>query len=160
MALLFSITGIVYIFGLNQDVGATKQKWVLEEVVPKEKQFDFLMDFLSKNNIPFPNDINPKDFRGALSIGSAKYMITIETKDNQTMIQTIQRSLLGNMIMLHKAKAKWYFDVLSVAFGISLVLFYLSGIVMTAFCKNKRKEMLICFLAGLILSIALGYLSV
>ncbi|WP_095333849.1 PepSY domain-containing protein [Helicobacter sp. 11S02596-1] len=159
MALLFAITGIVYIFGLNQDFGAKKQKWVVEEVIPQEKQFDFLIDFLLKHHIKLPSDMNPRDYRGALLVGSAKYAITLEVKNNQTIIQSVQRGLLGNMIMLHKAKAKWYFDILSVAFGISLVLFYISGVVMTAFCKNKRKEMALCFLAGLALTIFLGYLS-
>ncbi|PAF51259.1 PepSY domain-containing protein [Helicobacter sp. 13S00477-4] len=159
MALLYSITGIVYIFGINQDVWANKNKWVIEKNIPKKKQLDFLIDFLSEHQITFPDELNPKESRGILMIGSAKYSISLEVKNNQTIIQTIKRSFLGNMIMLHKAKGKWYFDILSIAFGISLVLFYLSGIIMTAFCKANLKEVLLSFFIGLIVAITLGYLS-
>lgn len=159
MALLFAITGIVYILGINQDFGATKEKWVIQKSIPQDKQFDFLMDFMKKQNIAFPDDINPTNFRGALMIGSAKYSVTINSQNDKTTIETIKRGFLGNMIMLHKAKAKWYFDVLSIAFGISLVLFYVSGVIMTACCKNNRKEILITFGLGFIITAILAYIS-
>ncbi|PAF47314.1 hypothetical protein BKH46_04315 [Helicobacter sp. 12S02634-8] len=159
MALLFAITGIVYIFGFNQDVGADKQKWTLDGGVAKDRQLDFLIDFAQKHQIELPNELNPREYRGALMLGSAKQALSLEVKDNQTIIQSVKRSLLGNMIMLHKAKGKWYFDVLSVAFGVALVLFYMSGVVMTAFCKHKRKEIILSFVAGLFVTLFLGYLS-
>ncbi|MDO7253160.1 PepSY domain-containing protein [Helicobacter cappadocius] len=159
MALLFAITGIVYILGVNQDFGATKQKWVIEETIPQEKQFDYLIDFMRKNNISFPQNIEPKQYRGTLMIGSAKYAVTINSQEGKTIIQSIKRSFLGNMIMLHKAKAKWYFDILSIAFGLALVLFYVSGVIMTAFCKNNRKEILISLVLGFIVTAILAYIS-
>lgn len=159
MALLFAITGIVYILGVNQDFGATKEKWVIEKSIPQDKQFDFLIDFMKKNNITYPADINPKNFRGSLVIGSAKYSVMLTSEQDKTTIQSIKRSFLGNMIMLHKAKAKWYFDILSIAFGVALVLFYLSGVIMTAFCKHNRKEILITFGAGLVITAILAYIS-
>lgn len=159
MALLFAITGIVYILGINQNFGASKEKWVIQKSIPQDEQFDFLIDFMKKQNIAFPDDINPKNFRGALMIGSAKYSVIINSQNDKTTIESTKRSFLGNMIMLHKAKAKWYFDILSIAFGVALVLFYLSGIIMTAFCKHNRKEIIITFFLGLIITAVLAYIS-
>ncbi|PAF53633.1 hypothetical protein BKH42_04755 [Helicobacter sp. 13S00482-2] len=159
MALLFAITGIVYISGINQDFGALKQKWVVAEGISQDRQFDYLINFMQKENIPFPEDIKPKKYRGSLMIGSAKYSITINSQGDNTTIESIKRSFIGNMIMLHKAKGKWYFDILSIAFGVSLVLFYISGVIMTAFCKKNRREVIISFVLGFFIAVLLGYIS-
>lgn len=157
MAVIFVITGITYIFGFNQNIGASKQKWVLDKVVPKENQLDFLIGFMKENNIVFPDDIDARAYRGALLIGTAKYDITLEVKEKKTTIETTKRTLLGTMIMLHKSKGKWYFNALSVVFGIFLILLYMSGLIMAY--KNTFKKVGLSFIAGLITTIFLAYIS-
>lgn len=158
MVVLFVITGITYILGFNQNVGADKQKWVLNEVIPKEKQLIFLINFMKENNIDFPDDIDARAYRGALLIGTAKYDITLDVKEKKTTIEATKRGILGTMIMLHKSKGKWYFNVLSVVFGIFLILFYISGLIMVL-RKNTFKKVGISFMIGLIVTISLAYVS-
>ncbi len=39
--------------------------------------------------------------------------------------------------MLHKDKGAWYFSVLSVGFGITLFMLYISGLMITLFANKK-----------------------
>lgn len=161
MALLFAITGVAYIFGIHNDVLGKKQTWSIEKNIPKENQLDFLINYMMKNDIPFPKELNPrKDRNGGVIIGTSNYSLWISSQNNITTIQSLKRSFLGNMLMLHFAKGKWFFDVLSVGFGICLVLFYISGVVMTAFVRNKRKQILISLGLGIVITLIVGYLSV
>lgn len=73
----------------------------------------------------------------------------------------MERSLIGDMIMLHKAKAKWYFDILAIGFGLTLILLYISGLMITLFnIKKNRGIQIFTILAGIIISVIVGALSV
>ena len=63
--------------------------------------------------------------------------------------------------MLHKAKAMWYFNILAVGFGITLVLLYVSGLMITLFnIKKNRKSQYVTLTLGFIVTLILGILSV
>ncbi|MCH5337030.1 MAG: hypothetical protein J1D99_06430, partial [Campylobacter sp.] len=48
-AFIFALTGIVYIFGINQDVGLKEQSYILEEKIEKGKEIESLLSFLKQN---------------------------------------------------------------------------------------------------------------
>lgn len=61
----------------------------------------------------------------------------------------------GVLLLMHRAKGLYYFDIIAVAFSVSLILFYLSGLIVTQFCKKNRRVWLLTFiLGGIITAIA------
>ncbi len=163
VALMYAVTGIVYISGFNQDVGATKNTYTLNAEISKGGEAEAMLKYLQDNNIPLPSKTEPKPDRrsGGLSVGGAHYSAVIaKNGENTWTITTIERSLLGDLIMLHKAKGKWYFNVLGIGFGITLMLLYLSGLMITLFnSKKNRGVQYATIVAGVVVSVILGVLS-
>ncbi|WP_273211925.1 hypothetical protein [Helicobacter rodentium] len=164
IALMYAITGILYISGFNQDSGATKQTYTLVKEIEKGQESQVLIDYLKENRLKVPSNLEAKMDRksGALQMGGVHYSVSIkQNADSTWSITTLERSLIGDMIMLHKAKAKWYFDVLAIGFGITLVLLYLSGLMITLFNSKKNRGIQYATIsAGVVISIAVGALSV
>ena len=163
VALMYALTGVLYISGFDQDSGATKNTYILNAEIPKGGEVDAMLKYLEDNNLPLPAKTEPKPNKsGALSIGGTHYSASIaQSGENQWTINTTKRSLIGDMIMLHKAKAKWYFNVLAIGLGITMVLLYLSGLMITLFNSKKNRNIQYgTILAGCLVSIVLGVLSV
>ncbi|MBD5164483.1 hypothetical protein [Helicobacter sp.] len=164
LALMYALSGVLYIFGINQDVGATKHTYVLTQEIEKGQEAKVLVQYLQENQLAVPSNLEAKMNRksGALEIGGVHYSASIkQNKDSTWTITTLKRSLIGDMIMLHKAKAKWYFDVLAVGFGLTLVLLYVSGLMITLFnIKKNRGIQTLTILAGIVVSVVVGILSV
>ncbi len=154
LALLFAVSGLLLLFGVRQDTNASIKEWVLEKSLKKEERLDFLKDFIKENHIVMPKKIEPREHKGVLVIGTPLYEISLEIKNTQTIIKTIERGFLGALIMLHKAKVGIVFKALVGIFCVFLLLFYLSAFLMVAFQDTKR--MFISVLIGsVVFSIAL-----
>lgn len=151
MALLFSITGILYICGINQDYKIQKQQFEIIQKGEVENIGDFTLNFLKENNLALPSKTEVKFNKkmGGYTMGSTGYFITIVQKPNLITITTNKRSFIGNAIMLHKAKVAQPFVIFSIIFGIALLLFYFSGFIMTSWCKQHRKEGIIFLILGI-----------
>lgn len=163
VAALYAITGLACIFGLNQDAWSKKEVYQVNTKLESGKEADFLISYLKDNGLKIPSDSTPKKAKnGGILIGGAHYSATIKQLDSNIAQITLQtRSILGDMIMLHKDKGKWYFAVLSVGFGITLILLYISGIIITLVnIKKDRGKQIATIIAGIVISIILGYISV
>ncbi len=154
LVLLFAVSGLLLLFGVRQDTNANIKEWVLEKSLKKEERLDFLKDFIKENHIVMPKKIEPREYRGALAIGTPLYEINLETKGAQTKIKTIERGFLGALIMLHKAKVGIVFKALVGIFCVFLLLFYLSAFLMVAFQDTKRMFISV-LIGGVVFSIAL-----
>ena len=161
LAIMYAVTGIIYISGSNQDVGATINKYVIIDKITAGQEKEAVYNYLKTNNIKLPNDKTSKSKKGNLVFGGAAYSAELEIKKTGEQTLTVKnRSFIGNLIMLHKSKGMWYFDVLSIAFGIALFILYFSGLMMTLFgSKNGRMPQYATIAAGFIITIILGYLS-
>lgn len=164
LALMYALSGVLYICGINQDFGATKQTYTLEQEIEKGQEAQALVEYLKSNHLSITTNLEPKVNRksGALEVGSVHYAASIkQNPDSSWTITTIERSLIGDMIMLHKSKAKWYFDVLAIGFGLTLILLYISGLMITLFnIKKNRKSQIVTILVGVVVSLVVGALSV
>ncbi len=168
MGLLLALTGVLYIAGFNQDSGATIKKYHLDGVVIEAgNEIAFLTDWSAKNNIDMSRTTELSSGKGGSKlVGTPHYSIGIKVVNGETILTTTERSVLGNMIMIHKAKVRWYANVLSVMLGISMLLFYITGIVIASFKKNVngkkvlKKEYLITLLLGIIITTAICIASV
>lgn len=161
-AVLFALTGIVYILGADQDTGLKVENYKLVKNIEAGKEKDALIQYLQENNLKIPSNtevIKGKD--KGVTIGGTHYSANIAPiAQNEYAITLKTRSLLGDMIMLHKDKGAWYFSVLSIAFGIALFLLYISGLIITLFASKKdRQKQLATLGAGIIITILLAYLS-
>ncbi len=161
-AVLFALTGIVYILGADQDTGLKVENYKLVKNIEAGKEKDALIQYLQENNLKIPSNtevIKGKD--KGVTIGGAHYSANIAPiAQNEYAITLKTRSLLGDMIMLHKDKGAWYFSVLSIAFGIALFLLYISGLIITLFASKKdRQKQLATLGAGIVITILLAYLS-
>ncbi len=161
-AVLFALTGIVYILGADQDTGLKVENYKLVKNIEAGKEKDALIQYLQENNLKIPSNtevIKGKD--KGVTIGGAHYSANIAPiAQNEYAITLKTRSLLGDMIMLHKDKGAWYFSVLSIAFGVALFLLYISGLIITLFASKKdRQKQLATLGAGIVITILLAYLS-
>lgn len=159
LALLYAITGALYLSGFNQDSGAKKWKFSLPQMHREElpKAVD---DLLLKNGLSPIKDTELKQGRGnSFMLGGAAYSASLTEDANGWRVNVTKRGFWGNMIMLHKGKVEWYFNVLAYAFAASLLALYFSGLMMTKFCKNRRKRALLVVALGFIVSGVLAYVS-
>ena len=91
--------------------------------------------------------------------------VTLKEKDGATEIITLDRSILGDMIMLHKAKGGLLFKIMMVLYGIVLIGFYISGLVIAVFKKNvngklvPKTESYVVIAAGFIVTIIFAIIS-
>lgn len=162
VALLYAITGIAYICGANQDTGMKEQRFEKFVVLTSGKEREELLEILKelKVKIPSKTELKPDKREGGFVMGGVHYSVNIRQNPQKLVIITKERSLLGDMIMLHKDKGEWYFAVLSVGFGVALMLLYLSGLFITMFASKKdRGKQLAVLVAGCVLTLLLAYLS-
>ncbi|TKX31666.1 hypothetical protein [Campylobacter aviculae] len=161
-ALIFATTGIAYIFGFNQDTGLKVQNYKLVRHIEEGKEREALIEYLIENNLKLPSNTNIiKSKNKGIAIGGIHYSANIAPiNENEYLITLKTRSLLGDMIMLHKDKGLWYFSILSVGFGITLFLLYISGIAITLFANKKdRKKQFLILGMGFFVTIILAYFS-
>ena len=93
-------------------------------------------------------------------MGGVHYSVNAKQNAEELVLTTTTRSLLGDIIMLHKDKGEWYFSVLAVGFGAALILLYLSGLMITLFASKKDRQAQLAVLAlGIFACILLAYLS-
>lgn len=151
MAILFALTGVLYICGIREDFMAKKQEFIIKlDQRPQDLQ-KYVLDFLKQNELKIPSNTELRKFRGDMQVmGSASYVVMIKILDNGLNLQTMERSVIGEMILLHKAKVGQVFVVFSVIFSIFLLLSYFSGIVILA--KKHQKMGVVFFILGLVVT--------
>ncbi|GAD17988.1 hypothetical protein [Helicobacter fennelliae] len=147
-ALIYAITGALYIFEIRQNSGAQTWKFELESMPQKGKEQEVILQILKNNNLKIPSNTEVRNFKGGISMGNVKYSAFI-SKDpsGKVIMNVIDRNLYGVLMMMHKSGGTKFelggfrfsfFDFIVVGFGVSLLLFYLSGLFVTSFCKKNR----------------------
>ncbi len=148
LVLLFVISGMAFLLDFGSNSGAKITKWSVP-LVAKEKELEFLLDFLKQKNIALPAKIEPRRRKGALIIGTAGYEINVNAQGNQSVITSIHRSALGILMQVHKGRAGKPLVIFGIIFGVFLCLFYLSGLLM-GFKRKNTKGIISAFVLGLI----------
>ncbi len=166
VGIMMGLTGALYVLGANQDTGAEIKSYTVNQTIPKGEEVTFLAKWTKENNIKMPKaNVSLDKSKINRNIGSAGYVITLKEKDGITEIITLDRSILGDVIMLHKAKGGLLFKVMLVLYGIVLISFYISGLIIAVFKKNvngklvPKTENYIVIAAGFIVTIILAVLS-
>lgn len=161
MCAIYALTGIGYIFDLKDDAGAKITEIAIPNPPQKGEEGAFMIEMLKANNLKIPTNTEVEIQKGNPTMGSISYAVSLESdkKSGELKMRVINRSIYGILVLMHKAKGAVYFNAVAVCFALSLVIFYLSGLIMTSFCKNKRKGAEIAFGTGLIITILAVWLS-
>ncbi|CAM3618798.1 MULTISPECIES: hypothetical protein [Helicobacter] len=138
MALIYAITGSFHIFGVRQNAGAEIVEVKVESPIIKGEEQRIILETLKKNHLKIPQNTDVRFFRNSYSMGNLKYSVTLsKDKAGNPIVRSVERGWYGVLLMLHKAAGKWYFDILAVGFSVALIVLYLSGLFLTAFCKRN-----------------------
>lgn len=158
VALLYALSGALYIAGIH---GETQGKIVLNAAPQPGEEISAILFALKGANLPAPQNTEPKkDKKGNLQIGNAFFSAALSCKGETCEVQTTKRGFIGILILLHKAKLGWYFNILAYGFALSLVIFYISGLFMTLFnSKKDRAAQYTTIALGIVVCVLLGYLS-
>ncbi|RAX54923.1 hypothetical protein CCY99_01915 [Helicobacter sp. 16-1353] len=168
-AFIYVLTGVLYIFDFKQDSGAKIYEFKLESAPKKGEELEAIIKVLSENNLKIPSNTELKSGRNSVIMGNTKYQISLTQNNNGAVVKVTDRSIYGILVLMHKAKGEKndvfgfkisFFDLIAIGFGLSMVIFYLSGLIMTSFCKKNRKFAFRILFAGLIITIIAMYFSV
>lgn len=169
-AFIYVLTGALYIFEIRQNSGAKIYEFKLDSTPKKGEETKVMLDTLIDNNLKLPKDTTLKIVKGSPMIGNIKYSASLKSnKDGSTSVYVVDRGIYGILLMMHKSGGKKYdifgfklnfFDLIAITFSISMMIFYLSGLIVTSFCKKNRKTAFIYFGAGLVVTILAIYFSI
>lgn len=147
--LVYAITGVGYIFGFKEGAGAKIQQFTIPTPESGKEQ-EAIFQFLRENNLEIPANTELKNARGGMQMGNQSYSVSLQKSGETSKLVVTDRSLYGILLLMHKAKNTPYFDIIAIGFGISLVIFYLSGLIYTSFCKKNRRTALLVCAAGFV----------
>lgn len=160
MCLIYVLTGIGYIAGFKDSAGAKIHKITLESTPQNGKEREFILELLKNNNLKIPKNTAITMMRDNPTMGNIKYNVALQKdKNGQMSLVATERSIYGVLVLMHKAKGAVYFNALAICFAVSLMIFYLSGLIVTSFCKKNRKPALITLISGLALTAIAIFLS-
>lgn len=166
VGIMVGLTGMLYILGADQNTGAKTVTYIINQTIPNGEEIEFLRAWTKENNIKMPKEnLSLDKSKVNRMIGSAGYIITLKEKEDTTEITTLKRSIIGNMIMLHKAKGGLLFKIIMVLYGIVLIGFYFSGLIIAVFKKNvngklvPKTESYVVIAIGFIVTILFAILS-
>ena len=150
-ALLYVITGAGLIFDIETLADATIKEYNLTDTPKKGEERAFMLQKMEEYNIAAPRNTKVQIFRGNPTMGSFAYSVTLLKKpDGSLSLRSTKLGIYGLMTLMHlSVRGSFWFDVIAIGFCVSMVLFYLSGLIVTSFCRNRRKLALWTFLAGL-----------
>ncbi|MDE5591526.1 MAG: hypothetical protein K2I63_01005 [Helicobacter sp.] len=161
MALIYAITGSLYIFDIRQNAGAEISEVKIFQEIRKGEEREVMLRVLESNGLKIPSRTEVRLARNSHVMGTLKYQVTLsKDKDGSYILRSIDRNLYGVLLLLHKSAGKYYFDILAIGFSIALIVLYLSGLFMTAFCKRDRKGSLIATILGFVITALAVYYSI
>lgn len=186
IGMLFAISGIVLLLGANEMTFAKIDQYIVDTTVESGNEVAFLKNWTKENNIQMPKNINVSPARqGAMRVGSVNYHILIRSngysmgnrnqggnqnarinENNTTTITVVKPSIIGIIITIHKAHAKSYINILSILLAISMVLFYVSGVIIASFKKNVdgkrvfKKDYMVVLVLGFVITIIVAIISI
>lgn len=156
--LIYVITGVGNIFGVDNRPSSVQSFSIPTPQTGKEQEA--ILKALHEHSMPIPDNTELRDSRNKHVMGNHSYSVEMSTNTNgETIITTVHHSLFDILLTMHKAKNTPFFDVVAIGFSISLILFYVSGLVMTSFCKRNRKEALGTLSAGIFVCCIAIYFS-
>ncbi len=160
-AIIYAITGALYIFNIKENALANIYTYQIDSMPKQGEEAQTIIAMLQKYNHAIPSNTEVRISSGNVFMGNIKYRAEIIKESDDTCIfRVTNRSLYGVLLLMHKSKGKYYFDIIAISFTISLMLFYLSGLIVTSFAKKNRKVAINVLISGFIITSLAVYFSI
>jgi len=164
-AVIYAVTGALCVCGIRGDTRPdTTIDVKLETPVPRDIQAlaNLAAKKLQENGLKVPQG-DPEMKRGAVVLG--KYTgyyasLKVSPKTGEGELTVRRPGLYRILMLLHLAAGGTVFNVLAVAFSISMVVIYVSGIIPCWQSPRLRKAMFWSLGIGTVVTVAAVYLSV
>ena len=147
-ALVYAITGVGYICGFQQDSFANIYEIPLDSMPERGQEKAALLELLNTHHLKIPANQEVHFIKGNPAIGNLAYSASIsKNSEGKPTFRVVERSLYGVLLLMHKSHGTQFsllgfklsaFDIFAIGFGFSLLLFYLSGLIVTSFCERDR----------------------
>lgn len=147
--LLFAATGVGHLLGFNQFAGSSKQSFELQIPATSDKNElkNALISTLKEHGLSIPGGYE-RVRDGRFSLNNAKYAASIQNKDGKMIVEYTERTWFGTMYSMHFGHGSKLFNVLSIIFSAFIVVVYLSGFMVTSWCKRYRKTAIFSLVIG------------
>ncbi len=161
VAIIYALTGALYIFNVRENALANIYTYKMDFKPNEGEEARVIIDLLQKYNHAIPSNTEVRISSDNVMMGNMKYRAEIvKEKNGEYIFRVTNRSLYGVLLLMHKSKGKYYFDIIAVSFSISLMIFYLSGLIATSFAKKNRKTAFSILLSGFIITSLAVYFSI
>ena len=165
MACIYAVTGISYVCGYTGKTDTVRLTAALEAPPPQtpEDKGALVKKILADNGVPCPKG-EGKEMRNLFTIGrpTGRHAVLEPARgDAQKVTVSINTpNLLSRLVLLHKAKGGAPFNIFGIAFGVALLLMYLSGFLFFWSASELRTKLTLCFAAGLTVTVIVILASV
>lgn len=149
--LLFAATGVGHLLGFNQFSGSSKQVFELN-IAPtsaKDELKGVLIDTLKAHELFIPGGYE-RVRDGKFSLNNAKYAASIFNKDGKMVVEYSERTWFGTMYSMHFGHGSKLFNWLAIIFSAFILVVYLSGFIVTAWCKRYQKSAIMALIGGVL----------
>ncbi len=167
VAILFAVTGALYVFGITGDLNTKTCEIKLDEPFPWsqaqniEAQEALMVKFAKETGIKVPEGKAIKGKQG-VTLGSMTgyHLVFIPEIEKDTATLLVNNpNLYFKAVMLHKAKCGVAFKVIGIGLGVAMIVLYITGICLVLGKRSLRAKLLLTCLAGFIVMIVAGYFS-
>jgi len=158
MACIYAITGVCYISGYKGRVDTSRYAATFDGPPPAtaEAKDAFVKKVLAANGIPCPKG-EGKEMRNTFIVGrpTRRHAVLEPLRGNskEAIICVNTPNLFATLTLLHKAKGGSPFNVFGITFSATLLLMYLSGLLLFWTVAELRTKLALCFAGGLIVTI-------
>ena len=158
MALIYAITGICYICGYTGKSESVRYTAAIEASSPASPaaKDTLVKNILSANGIACPSG-EGRELRNQYVLGrpTSRHAVLEPIRDGMKEAKVVVNTpdLFSRLVLLHKAKGGAPFNVFGIAFGVALLLIYVSGIFLFWASLKVRMRLTLCFAGGLVITV-------
>lgn len=155
MVMIYAVTGLLYLAGADDRF--TSEVAVYELNGSDHAPYADSCRELERRGVSLPEG-KVRPFKGNHVLGSMTAIHVLFLKKGETLrAEVVQPGIYPKLLLAHKGKAGWLFTALGCGAALSLVVLYVTGILLMWRNCRKRKLMLVSAAVGLA-AVAAGYL--
>ena len=155
MIVVYAVTGLLYMGGVDQHF--TSHVAVHELNAADHPPYEDSCRELERRGVALPEG-KVRPFKGNHILGPMTDTHVLFLRKGHTLrAEVVEPGIYPNLMLAHKGKAGWWFTALGYGAALSLIILYVTGILLMWKNRGKRKLMLVSAFLGTAAVVA-GYL--